>query len=63
LQPLSTNLFVGESCACGAAAGPISNLVENLTQLQFNGDGFAEDKLIFRKGLRCDASRAQVQAP
>ena len=50
LQPLRTNVFVGETLRVRVLLpGTISNLVENLTQLQFNGDGFVEDKLIFRQ--------------
>ncbi len=48
LQPLRTNLFVGESLRVRVLTpATISNVVETLTQLQFNGDGFQEDKVIY----------------
>lgn len=45
LQPSRTNLYVGESLRLRVVLpGPASNLVESLSQLQFNGEGFAESK-------------------
>ena len=50
LQPSRTNLYVGESLRLRVVLpGPVSNVVESLTQLQFNGEGFAETKQIFNQ--------------
>jgi len=50
LQPLRTNVFVGETLRVRVLSPVmVSNVIESLTQLQFNGDGFAEDKLIFHQ--------------
>lgn len=50
LQPQRTNLYVGESLRLRVLVpAAISNLVEGLTQLQFNGEGFAENKTIFNQ--------------
>lgn len=50
LQPLRTNVFVGESLHVRVLApATVSNVVETLTQLQFNGDGFQDDKMYYRQ--------------
>lgn len=52
LQPLRTHVFVGETLRVRVLSPvSISNVLENLTQLQFNGDGFAEDKLIYHQQM------------
>jgi len=50
VKPARTNVFVGETLRVHVRLpSVISNLVETLTQLQFNGDGFLDDKMIFRQ--------------
>lgn len=64
LQPLRTNLFVGESLRVRVLApAATSNVVESLTQLQFNGDGFLEDKNVFQQQVELVTHRGRkVQA-
>lgn len=50
MRPSRTNVFVGETLRVRVwSPSVISNMVESLTQLQFNGDGFLDDKMIFRQ--------------
>jgi hypothetical protein len=47
MQPARTNVYVGETLRVMVRLpSVISNVVESLTQLQFNGDGFLDDKMI-----------------
>lgn len=48
IQPARTNVFVGETLRVRVLApGVISNVVDGLTQLQFNGAAFLDDKIIY----------------
>ena len=64
LKPLRTNVFVGESLRVRVLApATVSNVVESLTQLQFGGDGFLEDKFIFHQQIeRAEVDGRIVQA-
>lgn len=64
LQPQRTNLFVGETLHVRVLApGPMTNVVESLTQLQFNGDGFLDDKTVYRQQVEViEAGGRRVQA-
>jgi hypothetical protein len=49
LMPSQTNLFVGESVTLRVLLpGSASNVVETLTQVQLNGEGFLEEKTFTR---------------
>jgi hypothetical protein len=50
LIPSRTNVFVGESVRMRVLLrGSVSNVVQTLTQLQFNGEGFLDDKSLFHQ--------------
>ena len=52
LVPARTNVFVGETLRVRVfAPGVISNVVENLMQMQFNGEGFLGDKNILSQSV------------
>lgn len=53
LELASTNVFVGETLKVRVSLpGTISNVVEGLTQLQFNGDGFLAEKSNLRQEIQ-----------
>ena len=50
LEPSRTNVYVGEPFRVRVLSPTaISNVVEGLTQIQFNGDGFLDEKRIYRQ--------------